>query len=95
MTKDQVVRDMKRYLDRLIGVKVTSLQSEYKRDLLRLFNEANIAGAMIPGDALWNSLEERYPDDMQDQRYIDLFKKVQTSWDEWCFYVEHHAEVAH
>jgi len=91
MTSNDVVTRIKGLLDPWVGVGITSLQDVYKGDLLRLFEEVESNGVMIAGDALGDRLEERYPEDMSDQRYISLFKQVRTSWDEWLFFQEHAA----
>lgn len=94
MTRDEVVDQVKQFLDRLIDVNVNAIETAYKRDLLRLFKQVEAAGAMIAGDALSDRLDARYPAMMNDARYVDLFAQVQKSWDEWRFYTENEQTVA-
>jgi hypothetical protein len=70
-------------------VKITAVAGSYEEDLLRLFHEAKEAGCLLPGDALWNDLEERNPEDTENRQFGELWKMVQPIWDAWLFYCQH------
>ena len=99
MTHDAIIERVAELLDQHHrGIRGALRQTEYLRDLFRLFADAywqakdNPSGPCITGDGLLDDIAERWQlDDSEDsERRRTLLRRFCSIWDEWQFAWDHY-----
>lgn len=91
MDKNEIVKMMREYIDqRANGIGGNPHQIEYKRDFLKIFKTAQENNVDLHGDGIADSISERWPAKVVQQKYNETLVDMMRSWREWEFFLKNY-----